>query len=102
MTSANLVPAGHPAGRYYIAECASDHWACGHRHQLPAQAAWCGWVKYGPDRYAADAKLGPDATQAWRVRRYAPDGTRLPLARADYDEMFAAFISWDKTIPDEN
>jgi hypothetical protein len=98
LTAGNL-PQGGP---YYVAECATDTWSCRHRHESLTSAAWCGWVKYGPDRYAADVKLGPGATPAWRVRRYTPDGTRLPLSQADYDEMFEAFIAWDKTIPDEN
>jgi len=89
-------------GRYYVAECTTDRWSCQHRHESLTPAAWCGWVKYGPDRYAADVTLGAGATPAWRVRHYAPDGTRLPLSQADYDEMLAAFISWDQTIPDEN
>ena len=98
MTAENLTR-GHP---YYVAECATDGWSCRHRHEFPASAAWCGWVKYGPDRYAADTKLGPDATPSWRVRRYAPGGARLPLSSADYDAMLAAFITWDQTVPDEN
>lgn len=91
-----------PGTAHYVIECATDGWSCQHRHESVTAAAWCGWVKYGPDRYAADAKLGPDATPSWRVRRYAPDGTRLPVSQADYDEMLAAFITWDATVPDEN
>ena len=98
MTSGNLAH----SGPYYVAECTTDNWSCRHRHKFPAPAAWCGWMKYGPDRYAADVKLGPDATPAWRVRRYARDGTQMSLTPADYDEMLAVFIAWDKTIPDEN
>lgn len=96
--------AGNPArsSAYYIAECGTDNWSCRHRHEFPASAAWCGWVKYGPDRYAADTKLGPDATPSWRVRRYTPGRTRLPLSQADYDEMLAAFIAWDESTPDGN